>query len=138
MTVMNYTVNVDVPDSVIDTVIEQAGYGMRYWAASATQDEENRRYTIRWWEESRLVSDSDYTEPESITVSYDDIVKAMSRIASNEKIDYLYDDTRRAVQDTLVELLSGVEQFPGGEIDSLAADQIVQLAMFRGNRIVFG
>lgn len=136
MTKLSYTVEVEITDDVLmDIVIDMAGYGMRYWAVGGLVDEDNRRYTVKWWDERRIYTDSDYTEPESKTTSFDDIVAVIGKIASGTPIKYLDDGTRAAVASFLVELQAG-EQYPGGDIDGNAADQIVQVALF--DEVIFG
>lgn len=136
MTTIKYGAEVEVNDDLIeDVIIDLAGYGMRYWAASAIVDEENRRYTIRWWDEARLVTDSDYNEPESLTITFDNIANALGRIVSAEPIPFLSDTTKTAVLTTLAEIHVG-EENPGGDIDADVADQIIQVAAF--GSVLFG
>lgn len=133
---IKYTVEVEVTDQVLlDTVIDMAGYGIGYWAQRMHPDWDARNVTVTWWDEGRLASDSDYDEPERLKVDFDTIAKAIGRIAGGEPIEYLADSTRAAVGSFLVELQSG-EEFPGGDIDADAADEILQVALF--GKVVFG
>lgn len=108
------TVTVEVPDSDIGDLIETAGYGIGYWASSATVDEDNRTYTI---------TENDEGDFEEHVVTYDQLAEAISKVASGDGamagfcIDYI------------VTTKNGYE-YATEYFDSDVADVVVQTAIF--------
>lgn len=110
----------EIPDSVIEVVIEMAGYGIAYWADEAQYDTEARKYKVHvaeddeWW-----------------TLSYEEIAQALVLVGTRNSGNYV----DKYVRETLRELEDG-EQYPGGDIDSHAADVIIQLAIY--GEVIYG
>lgn len=121
---------VKVSKESLDCIIEMAGYGISYWAVSATQDDEARTYTI--------IPDEHPTDEERtpIVVTYDDIVQAFWNLAAfNQELvgPTVHSYIMRAVLDGMDE---GKGDIDAGHIDADAADVIIQIAAFK--ELVFG
>jgi hypothetical protein len=126
---VSYTVHVALEATLtlecIETVIEMAGFGMTYWAASADWERSAERYTVRW--------EQTEGDPDSLTertVTYQQIANAMARIATDD-IEGLSAET---AADVLTELRDTESE--GAEIDSPDGDQILQVALF--GKVVYG
>lgn len=122
-------VELEVSQESLDCIIEMAGYGIAYWASSATADNDARTYTVT---ES---AEGDYDKH---VVTYDKIVESFWKIANpGAEVKGLNLLTRdyalRAVVDGLIE---GDGDIDAGHVDSDLADQIIQLAIF--DEVIFG
>lgn len=112
----------------LDCIIEMAGYGMAYWASSATQDDETKTYTI--------VEDDD-GEPATHVLSYEKLEATFWLLAdpwqqlsvSNTIRGYFY----KAVNDGVGE---GKGDIDAGHMDADAADVLMQFACF--GKLVYG
>jgi hypothetical protein len=114
-------VTYDIPDSfILDAVIDPAGYGIGYWATAAEIDEVTRTYTV---------TEEEPDEGEGVYVlTFDQIAHALVDVALGNS-DAGVGDYSQWAMEGLTELQAG-EQFPGGSIDSLTADVIIQHAIF--------
>lgn len=114
------TVKYEIPDEVIDVIIDMAGYGIAYWATSAARFPEARKYKV-------YVAEDD----ETFTVSYNELAEALVQVATRDSGSYVDSYARQ----TLMEIQDG-EEFPGGDIDADLADVIVQLAIY--GEVIYG
>jgi hypothetical protein len=117
-----------VTDSDVEDIIETAGYGIKYWADRAIVDSEARTYTV--------VTDTDLTDDEPVTLDYDHLLDVAVRIAKgeyevNEGIREYFYDWHKAVRKDDSE-----SEYAGGFIDSDAGDVLVQIAIH--GEIVYG
>lgn len=115
----------EVPDSLVEVIIEMAGYGIGYWADKAEWDDEAHTYTVR--------EQAEYGGYERVN-TYGDLAHALVDVAYNPRVNVRSDYVGWA-REALDEVVNR-EQFPGGTIDSDVADIIVQYAMF--GDIVYG
>lgn len=109
-----------IPDDVVKTIIEMAGYGIAYWADEAQYDDVKRTYKV-------LVSEDD----EVFTITYQQIAEALVLVGTRETPNYI----DKYARDTLMEIQDG-EEFPGGYIDADLADVVVQLAIY--GEVIYG
>ena len=122
-------VNLEISQESLDCIIEMAGYGIAYWASTATHDDEARTYEVTENYEG------DY---EKHTVTYDQIVEAFWKIANPG------DQTKGvgsmvkgyAVSAVIDGNDEGKGDIDAGHVDSDLADSIIQVAIF--NEVIFG
>lgn len=115
-------------DQNITDMLDAAGYGIAYWAARATVDEEARTYTVLPLEDP--VEDK---EPEQIVVTFGQIADAFDKLLNNDpKLvgSYVHKYFLYAYADRDSH---GIE---AGHIDAEAADVLVQVAVF--GEVVYG
>lgn len=109
------------PEFIAD-VIDQAGYGIDYWATSAVFDDEAQTYTVTEMDDETTGS------PGSTRIlTYRIIAWAMQEIAAGKA-----DLCRQIVSD----IVTAIREGDAAEIDSEDADCIIQWAMF--GDIVYG
>jgi hypothetical protein len=114
-----------ISDESLDSILEMAGYGIGYWATSATVDKEARTYTVH-----------DAEDDETHVLSFDKLHRVFWNIASGEKRQCnseIQSYFRSAVLDGASE---GEGDIDAGHIDSDAADVLIQVAAF--GSIVYG
>lgn len=111
------TETVRMTDEDVANLADCAGYGIGYWAVSATVDEEAKTYYV----ESSEAIEVDGTEITQKTITFDELRAAFNTLA---KEDRLPDWQMR-------EIAEGELAF-----DSMVGDMTVQQAMF--GEIIFG
>lgn len=123
---------ISVSDESLDCILEMAGYGMAYWAVSATVDREARTYTV--------IPEEHPTDEEQtpIVIPFDKIIGAFWVIASPHiEVKFLSGAARgyalRAVADGMED---GNGDIDAGHVDALLADEIIQVAAF--GEVVYG
>ena len=111
------TKTVRLTDENISDLLDAAGYGLGYWAVTATVDEKARTYYVRSSEGIEV----DGTEITEKTLTFDEIRAAFNTLAQAGKLpDW---QMREIENDDLA-------------FDSMVGDMTVQQAMF--GEIVFG
>lgn len=112
----------------LDCIIEQAGYGIGYWATSATQDDAARTYTI-------IEADDD--PGTAHVLSYEKIEEVFWKIADYWQEVKVNTTIRNyfflAVSEGMVD---GKGDIDAGHMDADAADVLMQFACF--GEIVYG
>ena len=109
-----------IPDSfLLDVVIDQAGYGIGYWAKSAVIDLEEQTYTITEYNDDPDVS---------TVLSFEQIANALVQLAY-QSLRHLH------IREELVALAQG-QHYAGGSMDADDADSIIQLAAF--GEVIYG
>lgn len=111
------TITVRLTDQNVIDLLDCSGYGIGYWAATATVDEEAKTYFVR-------SSESVYARGEEVTektLTFDEVREAFNTLATNDKLP---DWQMREIAD--------------GDLafDSQVGDMTVQQALF--GEIVFG
>lgn len=118
-----------ISQDAIDCIIEMAGYGISYWAVSATQLTEARTYTV---------IDSD--DQKEYVLSYEKIVESfwdLANFAKQIKGASLASYVRKYIIAAMADgLRNGGSDIEAGHIDAEAADMIIQYACF--GEIVYG
>jgi hypothetical protein len=113
----------------LDSIIEQAGYGIGYWAESAEVDSDAKTYTVYEQEAQDDDNKGVYTIP------FDKLHETYWRIVAGE-----YSMAYRVRKYFLDAALDGAaneeEDIDAGHIDSEAADVLIQIAAF--GEIVYG
>ncbi|MEO3931421.1 hypothetical protein WMO79_01220 [Micrococcaceae bacterium Sec7.4] len=112
---------IKLTDENVTDLLDAAGYGIGYWASTATVDEEAKTYYVQSSEGVEAADGTEITEITEKTISFDEIRDAFNTLA---KEDRLPDWQMREIAD--------------GELafDSMVGDMTVQQAMF--GEIVFG
>lgn len=119
--------DLDIGDESMDCLIEMAGYGIAYWASTATQDEDARTYEV--------------VDEEGVhRLTYDRIKEAFWRIANpGAKIKGLHQNhyTRgyalNAIRDGLE---AGNGDIEAGHIGADLADIVIQVAIW--DEVIYG
>lgn len=112
----------------LDCIIEQAGYGIAYWAVSATQDDDAKTYTIKENEEGEFkVHTLSYVKLED---TFWMIADSWQTLGLNSTIrSYFF----KAVSDGIDD---GKGDIDAGHMDADAADVLMQFACF--GELVYG
>jgi hypothetical protein len=111
------TKKVRLTDENVTDLLDCAGYGIGYWAVTATVDEEAKTYYVQS-SEGIEVAGEEITEK---TIAFDEIRAAFNTLAKDEKLpDW---QMREIENDDLA-------------FDSMVGDMTVQQAMF--GEIIFG
>lgn len=118
-----------ITDESLDCIIEQAGYGIGYWAIQAVYDPAERTYKVL---------DSDDQQEyvlsyEKIIESFWDLANFAKQIEGTSQNGYVRKYIYSAVVDGIVD---GKGDIDAGHIDAAAADMIIQHACF--GRIIYG
>ena len=111
---VSVTLNYDIPQEDIDTLIDMAGYGINYWARTAEVDEHT--YTVQW--------DDDLEQPRKAVVSHQSLADALVWVATNH-FGYVGDYARDYFKEE-----------DAGNIDGDLADVVVQIAIF--GEVIYG
>jgi len=124
-------VDLELSQESLDCLIEMAGYGINYWASSATQDDEAKTYTVTENEEGEYAVH---------VISYDKIIDAFWKAANPgaEIKGWHRGHSTRAYALSAVTngLRNGEGDIEAGDIDSDLADNIIQLAAF--GEVIYG
>jgi len=112
----------------LDCIIEMAGYGIAYWAVSATQDDDARTYTI---------TESAEGNSEVHTLTYDKIEETFWKLADSWQVLSVNNTIRgyfyKAVTDGIED---GKGDIDAGHMDADAADVLMQFACF--GELIYG
>lgn len=109
--------------SMIEEIVDSAGYSIGYWATSATVDTEAETYSVTW-----SGADFDPSDPRSagaFTLTHFDIVQAIGRIFRSEV------SLNRELTAQLTDWLCGHPTMDGELVDC-----VIQVALF--GEIVYG
>lgn len=121
-------VDIELSQEAIDCIIEMAGYGIAYWAVSASDDEDARTYTIQESEEG---------DSEIHVLTYDQIVEAFWKIASFTRPKGVGSMVQGYALNAVIDgLRAGDGDVDAGHIDADLADSIIQLACF--DKVIYG
>ena len=113
---MQVIIQVDISDEFIGDVIDTAGMSIGYWASEATQDDDQKTYTV--------------TESESgdeFVITYRRIVKSIEDLISGKG---------NIAEDILGNLRTAVTDSDASYVDSEVADAVIQYAIF--GEVVYG
>lgn len=99
----------DVPDQVIEDIIDGAGYAIGYWVESARHDPQAKTYTL-------IESETG----EEYKMSYQDIVDALSKVVTREV--RVRSDIREAI------VLDLVDYNNASRMDAEVYDVVIQIA----------
>lgn len=123
----NMEIDLKISEDSLDCILEMAGYGMAYWASSATVLKEAREYRV---------IESEEGEYEEHVVSFDKIEEAFWKIAnpgSGVGSIMVKQYAFNAIKDGLQ---NGEGDIDAGHVDADLADAIIQIAIF--GEITFG
>ena len=105
---------------MIEDLLDAAGYGIGYWASTVSHDVEARTYTVT---ELEPEDEAKATQ----TVTYSQLRTAMVQLAAHDA---------RLRPDLKASITSAIRNPEDADIDSEAADCIVQQALF--GKVVYG
>ena len=113
------TMTVAIPDENVESWIEMAGFGIRYWAHSAVVDTEKHTYTVRHYDDPDRGDTPDQLRERVLT--YQNLVDAACRIVTG--VYGLHPSNAESIRLSLIDP-------ENDEVDSMNADCIVQAALF--------
>ena len=121
---MEYAIKriINIDSEMIEDIIDTAGYGIGYWATTATLDRLAETYTIEF--DGEDFSDAPLNSG-LVVLTYAKIANAIHKIIDGG-----------VVNDSLTQELNDTITSGEMDIDSEMADCIIQLAIF--NEIVYG
>lgn len=111
----------EVDASIIEDLLEEAGYSIGYWADSADVDTKRQTYTVVETE-----AHNSYETAVEHSIPFQKIAQALTDLATGMA------DVNVAIQQQLADVLSGKRD----DVDSEAADCVVQVAVF--GEIIYG
>lgn len=114
---VSVTLNYSIPAQDIETLVEMAGYGIKYWAVDA---EDTGTSFIVWYEDV----EGDPSTIQKRTATYEELAHKLADFAANGH-GYVSEYARAYFRD-----------MDAGEIDGELADVIVQLAIF--GEVIYG
>lgn len=123
--------DLDISDESMESLLEQAGYGISYWADSASVDMKAATYTVTENEEG---------ENKVHVIPFKKIEEAFWK-AANPSADikgwHNKHETRRYALDAVIDGLTiGNGDIDAGHVDADLADNIIQLAAF--GEVIYG
>jgi hypothetical protein len=118
-----------ISDEALDSIIEQAGYGIGYWAEAAQADVHTKTYTV--YEQEPQDDDNKGV----YTITFDKLHETYWRIVAGE-FSMGYQVRSYFLKAALDGAAEDNGDIDAGHIDSEAADVLVQIAAF--GEIVYG